>query len=82
MYQSLAIDVLTPEAHLVMQHPKTQSVAAHKLNVMLVEDVHSDAMLTRIALDATKIPYNLTKLNHYRLEAGRLKSWLEAAQAL
>jgi CheY-like chemotaxis protein len=63
MYQSLAVDVLEPEASLVMQRSNTQSVAMRKLNVMLVEDVQSDAMLTRIALDATKVPYSLSKVS-------------------
>lgn len=62
MYQPLAVDVLEPEANLVMHTPKTLSLVEPQLNILLVEDVQSDAMLTRIALDATKIPYNLSKV--------------------
>ena len=42
--------------------PKRQPIKFAPLHILLVEDVASDALLTRLALDATDIPYTLRTL--------------------
>lgn len=42
--------------------PQDTCLDSEPLNIVLVEDTLSDALLARISLDATKIPYRLTTL--------------------
>jgi DNA-binding response OmpR family regulator len=49
--------ITLPNAYI----PEKESHAP--LNILMVEDLASDALLTRIALDKTNIPYNLYTLN-------------------
>ena len=42
--------------------PKRHPIKFAPLHILLVEDVASDALLTRLALDATDIPYTLRTL--------------------
>lgn len=44
-----------------------QSAFNKPLDIILVEDMHSDAMLTKISLSASKIPYNLLLLRRGKL---------------
>ena len=68
MIQAMALDVLQPSADLMTDvlpasaYPKLISLANDSLNVLMVEDVYSDAMIIKIALDATKIPFELSKI--------------------
>lgn len=42
--------------------PTPQLHEVKKLNILLVEDMHSDALLTEIAIKATEIPYSLSRI--------------------
>ena len=52
------------KTHFATLAPKSKPQAAKRtpLTILLVEDVASDALLTRLALDATNIPYTLRRL--------------------
>ena len=64
MLNALALDILEPEAELTIHHPHAPLLTENELNILLVEDSQSDAALTKIALDAANIPYNLSKIKH------------------
>jgi CheY-like chemotaxis protein len=49
-----------PEAHVLA----SPCALDEPLDILLVEDVTSDAVLTKISLDATRIPYCLTTLSN------------------
>lgn len=68
MIRAMALDILQPSADLMTDvlpasaYPKLISLANDSLNVLMVEDVYSDAMIIKIALDTTKIPFELSKI--------------------
>lgn len=49
-------------ASLAPAYPRLISLADDSLHVLMVEDEYSDAMLIKIALDAARIPYELSKI--------------------
>ena len=62
MFLSNSLDVMEPKSFFAPLRPKKTKMDTAPLNIMLVEDVHADALLTRIALDATNVPFSLTRL--------------------
>jgi response regulator RpfG family c-di-GMP phosphodiesterase len=66
MIQAMALDVMESAMDLMAypapNYPKSISLADDSLNVLMVEDIYSDATIIKIALDAAKIPYELSKI--------------------
>ncbi len=64
MLATLEMPVTSSMYHRAVEH---QNALDDPLDIVLVEDMHSDAMLTKISLNASKIPYNLTLLRRGEL---------------
>lgn len=64
MLQAPALHTLEPQAKPPFAQVRPAGCMAHKLSILLVEDIGSDAILTKIALDAAHVPYALSKIRH------------------
>ncbi len=56
------IALLEPESAPTHYPSHTLELSGERLDVLLIEDADADALLTRIALEETKIPFVLTRL--------------------
>lgn len=63
MPHALNTAVLETEGYFIPSLPKTAQMSNDRLNILLIEDVASDALMTRITLDATKVPFLLSKMH-------------------
>lgn len=63
MLQETNTMLLENEAALYPPLPDYPSPQDDMLNILLVEDVRSDALLTAIALEATNLPVSITKVS-------------------
>src|SRR5690349_10773277 len=62
MFPTFSQAVLDPEEMPKGLWPKAIPLADDHIHILLVEDVPSDALLTRIALERTNIPFALSKI--------------------
>lgn len=64
MYHTPGLALMEPEEAPLHLHSARDEVAVRKLTILLAEDLYADAMLTKIALDATRMPYALSRIRY------------------